>query len=67
MTRSAYLHKVTKQCDYLTDLIFEAERSTDLVQRHKLFSIARSENNKVIKSLSDYILKVGPDKNLRAA
>ena len=67
MTRSEYLHKVTKQCDYLTDLILEAEKSTDLEQKNKLFSIARSENNKVIRSLSKYISKVVPDKSLRAA
>ena len=67
MKRSEYLHKVAKQCDYVSDLILEAEKSTDLEQKNKLFSIARSENNKVIRSLSEYISKVVPDKSLRAA
>ena len=67
MKRSEYLHKVAKQCDYVSDLILEAEKSMDSVQREKLYSIAQSENNNLIKSLRDYISIVSPDKSLKAA
>ena len=67
MKRSEYLQKVAKQCDYVSDLILEAEKSMDSVQRKKLYSIAQSENNNLIKSLRDYISKVRPDKSLKAA
>ena len=67
MKRSEYLQKVAKQCDYVSDLILEAEKSMDSVQREKLYSIAQSENNNLIKSLRDYISKVSPDKSLKAA
>ena len=67
MKKSEYLHKVAKQYDYVSDLILEAEKSMDSVQRETLYSIAQSENNNLIKSLRDYISKVSPDKKLKAA
>ena len=67
MTRSEFMQDVAKQCDYLNALILEAERSIDNLQRDKLYSIAQSKNNDVITSLRAYILKVAPDKRLKAA
>ena len=67
MTKSEFLHAIAKQCNYSNALIVEAHKSRDLVQKVKLYSMARTENNNMIKSLNEFLSKVRPHKKLKAA